>query len=387
MRLAVVSSHPIQYHAPLFREMARRLDLTVFFAHRATAADQSKAGFGVEFTWDVNLVEGYKHSFLKNDAKRPGIDRFGGCDTPDIGYHLRAGKFEAVLLLGWHLKSFLQGLFAAKQLALPVMVRGDSQLETPRSGIKSLAKVMLYPSFLRQFDAALYVGQRSRAYYERYHYPKSRLFFSPHCVDTEWFAMHATPHGGENLRAKHSIAADAKVVLFAGKLVPFKRPLDLIDAVGILRSRGCEVSIIVAGAGDLKDDMSRNAARLHVPLQHLGFCNQSEMPDVYAAANVLVLPSDGHETWGLVANEALACGRPVILSDAVGAAPDLVDGKGTGRIFPATDTAALAEAIDDVLSSPPSPQAIAIKSDAYSPAAAVDGVLAALENLRANVPS
>src|SRR5262245_57357800 len=112
MRLALVTSHPIQYYAPLFRTLAERLDLVVFFAHRATASDQAKAGFGVEFDWDVSLLSGYKHEFLRNVAAQPALDRFSGCNTPEIGERLHRGRFDAVLVQGWYLKSLLQAMFA-----------------------------------------------------------------------------------------------------------------------------------------------------------------------------------------------------------------------------------------------------------------------------------
>jgi hypothetical protein len=165
MRLAFVTSHPIQYYAPLFRALAHRVDLVVFFAHRATPSDQAKAGFGVEFEWDVALLFGYCHEFLHNVAIRPALDRFSGCDTPEIGERLRKGRFDAVLVQGWYLKCFLQAAFAAKRLSLPLIVRGDSQLDTPRSMLTRAAKSVVYPASLRLFDAALYVGERSRAYW------------------------------------------------------------------------------------------------------------------------------------------------------------------------------------------------------------------------------
>src|ERR1700730_7118336 len=108
MRLAVVSSHPIQYYAPIFRELDRRIDLEVFYAHRATPVDQAKAGFLTAFEWDVDLFSGYRSHFLTNVAKTPTTANFFGCDTPEISRCLRAGKFDAVLVLGWYLKSFLQ---------------------------------------------------------------------------------------------------------------------------------------------------------------------------------------------------------------------------------------------------------------------------------------
>ena len=123
MRLAVVTSHPVQYYAPLFRELQRRLDLTVFYGHQAGSADQAQAGFGVGFAWDSDLMSGYPYQFLVNRAKQPGLGHFAGIDTPDIKAHLQAGKFDAVLLIGWHKKFLLQALYAAKRLRLPEIGR------------------------------------------------------------------------------------------------------------------------------------------------------------------------------------------------------------------------------------------------------------------------
>ena len=238
--------------------------------------------------------------------------------------------------------------------------------------------MIAYPVFLRLFDAALYVGKRSRDYWTHYRYPASRLFFSPHGVDTEWFAMRATKAGRVEIRARLGLTENARAALFAGKLVSFKRPLDLISAVARLKSEGHELTILVAGAGPLENEMVAAAGGAGVSLHMLGFCNQTQMPAVYAAADVLVLPSDSSETWGLVANEALACGRPVVLSDGVGAAPDLAQDNKAGRAFPVGDIPALAAALHDVMKTPPSPRMIAAKSDAYSIAAAADGIEAGL---------
>src|SRR5881396_2777986 len=84
MRLGILTSHPIQYQAPWFRALAKEVDLEVFFAHRPSAAEQGKAGFGVAFEWDVDLLSGYRYRFLKNLSNKPGVDRFSGCDTPGI---------------------------------------------------------------------------------------------------------------------------------------------------------------------------------------------------------------------------------------------------------------------------------------------------------------
>lgn len=382
MRLAILTTHPVQYYVPLFRHLARILDVHVFFAHHATPMQQAAAGFGTAFEWDVDIGSGYAHTTLRNVASAPDASRFSGCDTPDIGEHLRHGRFDAVLTLGWHVKSLLQGIWAAKRQGLPVIVRGDSQLSTPRSAAKRWVKSLAYPAFLRVFDAALPVGARSRAYYEHYGFPRDRLFDSPHCVDTERFAEGASVEARNDLRRKMGVGADCKVVLFAGKLVTFKRPLDVIEAVAKSRAQGAVAHVVVAGAGDLSGRLDQRAQELAVPLTQLGFQNQSQMPGVYAAADVLVLPSSARETWGLVCNEALACGTPVVVSDAVGCAPDIALDGHVGRTFPLGDAAACARALNALFEQPPSQSEIRSVSERFSLAAASDGILSALEAVR-----
>jgi glycosyltransferase involved in cell wall biosynthesis len=377
-RLAVLSSHPIQYYGPLFRELAKTVDLQVFFAHQPSAEEQGRAGFGTAFTWDVEITAGYRHEFLDNVARRPGVDHFLGCDTPAVGERLAAGDFDAVMLTGWGLKSFLQGAVAAKRLGLPVLVRGDSQLLTPRSGLKAVTKELVYPAFLRLFDSALYVGQRAAAYYRHYRFPEDRLYFSPHCVDTDWFASRATGEARSRLRKQLGVSPATALVLFAGKLVPFKRPTDVVEAVAAARRDGLDVEVLVAGDGQLRADLIARAQATETPLHLLGFCNQTAMPEAYAAADCLVLPSDGNETWGLVANEALACGRPVIVSEACGCAPDLARGGEAGRSCAVGDIPAFAAAIRAVVDGPPALKLMQDLSNQYSLRAAAEGVITAL---------
>ncbi len=288
MRLAVVASHPIQYHAPIFRTLAERLDLKVFFGHQVTKIDQAKAGFGVGFDWDVDLLSGYEHVFLRNAARQPGLDRFGGCDTPDIRAQLAQDRFDALLVMGWHFKTYVQATLAAKRLKLPLLVRGDSQLTSRRSALKRALKAVSCPVFLRIFDAALYVGQRSQAYWHHYHYPKARLFFSPHCVDTKWFGTHATTDARNSLRARLGVRPERKVVLFAGKLLPFKRPIDAVEAIASLKAKGCELDLMIAGSGPPETEIATRASESGGTGPHLGFCNKSEMAAPYPAAHLLL---------------------------------------------------------------------------------------------------
>jgi glycosyltransferase involved in cell wall biosynthesis len=176
-------------------------------------------------------------------------------------------------------------------------------------------------------------------------------------------------------------------VLFVGKLLDRKRPLDMVSALRTLRDRGMNVCGVFAGDGPLRALLESRGHEWNVPLTFLGFRNQTELPEAYAIADVMILPSDGSETWGLVVNEALACGTPVVVSAAVGCAPDLVVEGQTGATYPMGDTLALADALQSVLAKPPSRAAIRAKIETYSVTAAARGVLDAVYWVAEKMPS
>lgn len=381
-KLGILASHPIQYQAPLFRELAQRCDLHVYFAHRQTPQAQAAAGFGVAFEWDVDLLSGYAHTFLTNVSSRPDTGSFRGCDTPAIAGEIKAGRFDVFLVMGWHLKCFWQAIRACQRQGVPVMVRGDSQLGTPRSRLKQAVKAVLYPWVIRQFDACLYVGQRNREYLAHYGAQADRLFFAPHCVDTQVFASAAAAVDREAVRAGWGLGRDDRAVLFAGKLMGRKRPADLVKAVAQLRSQGQHSVLVWAGDGPDRWALQALGESLGVPMVFLGFCNQSQLPGVYRSADVLALPSEGSETWGLVVNEALACGTPCVVSDACGCAPDMILPDVSGGVFELGDVGSLAKMLSNALRIDRDAPAISTLSNHYSVSATASGILAAAAALQ-----
>jgi glycosyltransferase involved in cell wall biosynthesis len=350
MRLGVLATHPIQYHAPLYRALAQQLDLTVFFAHQQTAQGQADAGFGVAFEWDVPLLDGYTHRFLNNRALEPSTQGFRGCDTPGIGPIIAEERFDAFLVNGWYNKSFWQAIRACWGTGTPLLVRGDSQLHTPRRWALRMAKELVYRTFIPRFDGYLVVGTRAREYYSYYGARPERMFFVPHFVDNAYFAAQAArlrPER-EDLRTRYGIREASRVFLFAGKFIPEKNPVDFVTAVAVLAQRHPDVEGVMVGDGALRPEIEAEVERTGAPVHLLGFFNQSQMPKAYALADALVLPSQA-ETWGLVVNEAMASGRPVVVSSAVGCAPDLVDEGRTGHVFAPGDIKGLCSAMERTL--------------------------------------
>ena len=344
-RVAVVASHPIQYQAPWFRSLSALVDLTVFFCHRQTAEDQARAGFDVAFDWDVPLLDGYRHEWLRNISARPGVESFRGCDTPQLATLLTRDSFDVCIVTGWYLKSYLQAIRSSRRHGLPVLVRGDSQLKGPRSALKSAAKYVPYRLMLRRIDGHLHVGRANADYLRYYGVDDSRMFFAPHFVENDRFAAAAADARmtGADVEARHRVTSqeNATVFVFAGKFVSRKRPADFIEAIRQARIRGAQVAGLMVGSGPEESALRNMAAGL--PVHFAGFKNQSEIATWYAAADFIVLPSDGRETWGLVVNEAMAAGLPAIVSDEVGCGPDLVTPGETGWVFRTGDSMALAD--------------------------------------------
>ena len=333
--IAIVASHPVQYQAPFFKRLAQRAELTVFFCQRHEPALERAAGYGDAFSWDVPLTDGYRHEWLTNVAPRPAVDRFSGCDTPDVADRIAERRFDACIVQGWYLKSYAQAILACKRHGVPVLLRGDSQLATNRSLVKRAIKYWPYRVLLNAVAGHLVVGAANREYLANFAVPETKLFDVPHAVDDAWFAAEARTAresgNRERERAALGIPADATVAVFVGRLVDMKRPLDFIRA---LTDSVVPPNLwgLVVGSGPLERDARALTDTLGARVRFAGFRNQRSLPGVYACADMLVLPSDARETWGLVANEALAAGVPIVVSDAAGCARDLAIG-GAGRQY------------------------------------------------------
>ena len=389
-RLAIVTTHPIQYHAAWFRALAAHphIDLHVFFCHQATPKEQSAAGFGVEFDWDISLLDGYPYRFLKNEAAQPTLNEFYGLDTPEIRNLIEEEKFDAVVINGWHYKSAWQTMRACWKTKTPVMMRSDSHLHTDRSGVKRAAKWPLYRWFIPKLDACLAVGKWSRDYFLHYGAAPERTYIVPHAVDSEFFLEESRKLVPErqNLRGQWGILDASTVFLFAGKFIDKKRPLDFVKAIGAASKSDATICGLMVGDGPLRSACEELTKIQSFPIIFGGFLNQSEIPRAYVAADALILPSDSGETWGLVVNEAMACGLPCFVSDRVGCGPDLIVQDITGAVFPMGQTSKLAELITKYAAEPSRLSAMGQRAkekvQASSVDAAVNSLVQAILNTR-----
>jgi glycosyltransferase involved in cell wall biosynthesis len=351
-RLAVIVSHPIQYFAPLYQRLARRddIDLRVFFTWHGGEGPVRDRGFAQDIAWDIPLTEGYAYETVPNTSRDAGTHHFFGLRNPSLVVRVAAWRPDAVIVHGWAWLSHLQALRVLPRRGIRTLLRGDSHLlDTVRSGVRWQMKKFLLTRFFAWPAGFLVAGGANRAYYEAFRVSQARLFPCPHSIDVARFAAPADAHEAEAARWRQEldIAPDFTVILYAGKFEPRKCPIELVRAVVGLERR--DTAVVLVGAGELQGEVEAIAAAHPRQVRVLPFQNQSRMPIVYRLGDLFVLPSAYGESWGLAVNEALACGRPVLVSDRVGCAADLVDSS-CGRVFAQEDPAALMQVLRELTS-------------------------------------
>jgi glycosyltransferase involved in cell wall biosynthesis len=209
----------------------------------------------------------------------------------------------------------------------------------------------LHRALLNRCRAFLPIGDASRDFYLGYGVAQERLFDAPYFVDNARFVASAAECAPrrEALRSRWGIPDQAVCFCYAGKLEPKKRILDLLGALRIAIAQSpVPLHLLVVGTGELMPQARALVEQFALPVTFAGFLNQTEIAAAYVAADCLVLPSDHGETWGLVVNEAMACGRPAVVSDRVGCARDLVTDGVTGAVFPFGDVARLARCLAEL---------------------------------------
>jgi glycosyltransferase involved in cell wall biosynthesis len=381
--LAVLTTHPIQYQVPLWQAMAKdgRVPFEVWYLTSHATKPTRDREFGKEFAWDLDLLAGYPHKFL-DVASDATPNSFWKCRLREkLRDRLRTSGARTLWINGWQVAAYWQAVSEAKLAGVEVWLRGESNDLAPTPLWKAPIKRIALDWLFKRIDRFLYIGSANKRLYQKFGVPDEKLFQAPYAVDNARFATQAEGLRGHKsaIRSQWNIPEGAFVILFCGKFIPKKRPADLIAAVSRLLSReqgagargqesgnashvtrhtSLKPHLLFVGSGELGDAMraachvvydteSLNSSHVtgHASLpvasgsspssqlpassfrkpaaSFAGFLNQTEISRAYVAADVLVLPSDYNETWGLVVNEAMASGLPCIVSDHCGCAEDL----------------------------------------------------------------
>lgn len=351
--LVVLTSHPIQYQAPLWREMAKAgIDFEVWFLTPHAMQPTEDIEFGKTFAWDLDLLEGYRYRFLEIDGGW-SLNSFWGIRVRDNWKQLfERHSVTHLWIEGWRFYVLWQAASSAASAGLRLWMRAEANNCSSRNWIKALVRRRSLKWLFSKFDQFLCIGSANRRFYLSMGVCPEKIIDAPYCVDNDRFAAEAAERRPRRsaIRDKWNIPKSSYCVLFCGKLIQKKRPLDVISALQEFPLGS--VHLLVVGEGELIEDMRRLTnvvfdflegttfnVRKTVPASFVGFLNQSKIVDAYVAADCLVLPSNAGETWGLVVNEAMASGLQCIVSDQCGCSEDLLLAE---RIYPMGDIKSLA---------------------------------------------
>jgi glycosyltransferase involved in cell wall biosynthesis len=333
VRLAIVATHPVQYNAPWFRKLSENADveLRVFYTWHSGQAPVHDAGFGRAIAWDIPLTEGYPFELV---APSSAVERrtFWNMDSPQLIQRLKKFRPDVVLVFGWNYRSHFRVMrhFHGR---VPVLFRGDSTLLDQQSSVRAFARTATLRFAYQFVDFALSVGANNRDYFLHHGLRTNQIVHVPHAIDNHRFASvdSGFEQSAQSQRAALGFGEDCTVVLFAGKFELKKCPDRLISAFCRVMEKRPDLRLLLVGSGPL-ESMLKSTAAGNQGIRFLPFQNQMEIPAIYRVGDVTTLPSSHDETWGLCLNESMASGRPVLASDRVGAARDLVIPGETGFV-------------------------------------------------------
>jgi len=353
-RIAVLNTHPIQYFAPLYAYLNAQPDfgITAIYLSDFSLRGAHDQGFGQTVQWDLELLSGYRNIFVGRAAHALEPDRgFWSIATPQVWSAVRNGGFDALWLHGHAYAANLIALAAARSVGMPVLMRCETHLGLPRGGMKRALRGPLLRALYSQCDRFLAIGSMNRDFYLAMGCDPRRIFSVPYSVDNDRFIRSAAMTAQERAEARRTLGVfdNRPIVLYASKFQQRKHPDDLVRACRRLSQEGVSFHLVMVGSGEMDSNLRALVEELAMPDAHfVGFVNQSALPKVYAACDVFVLPSEA-EPWGLVVNEAMCAGLPIVAARGVGSAADLVLPGENGAIFDARDIDGLAACLRPIL--------------------------------------
>ncbi len=364
--------------------MARhpQLDFHVAYCSLRGAEAGHDPEFGRSVKWDIPLLDGYAWTHVPNRGS--GSESFWGLYNPGLWKLIREGHYDAALCYtGYPRATFWISYVAAKLSHTAFLFGTDTITLSPLDGRewKRSVKRLLWPLLFRLADQVIVPSSGTRDLMLSLGIPEERITLTPYVVDNDWWVAQSTRVDRESIRASWGVSRSDTVFLFCAKLQPWKRPHDLLEAF-----RKADLSnafLVFAGEGPLRTSLEKEAARLGISdrVRFLGFVNQTQLPAVYTASDLLVLPSV-YDAFGVVVNEAMLCGCPVIASDRVGAARDLVMHGRTGFVYPCADVDALArvmrQSVSGELSLSELSRAAGARMESWSPRENIQGTLSAV---------
>jgi glycosyltransferase involved in cell wall biosynthesis len=350
-RVLAVCAHPVQYMSPILRLMARhpQLDLKVAYCSLRGATAGHDPEFNATVQWDVPLLDGY--DWIEVPNRGSGSESFFGLHNPGLWKMILDGHYDAVLIYtGYPRSSFWISYFASKLSRTAFIFGTDATTLVPMTGPswKKYVKRLVWPILYRLASQVIVPSNGTRDLMRSLGIPEERITLTPYSVDNDWWLARSREVDRAAVRASWGVPSETAVLLFCAKLQPWKRPQDLLQAFA--QSNLQNAVLIIAGEGPLRAAMEKQATSLGIAdrVRFLGFVNQTQLPALYTASDLLVLPSS-YEAFGVVVNEAYMCGCPVVASDHVGAARDLIAPVNPNLVYPCGEVPGLARILHDTL--------------------------------------
>jgi len=355
-KVLVLASHVVPYGSAGFRLLAQdpRLDIQVAYCSMQGAERGLDPEFEREIQWDEPLLEGFSWVHVPNKSLRPGLGRFFGLWNPGLWSLIRTGGFDAIVIYtGYMYASFWLSVLAARSKRVAVIISSDSTTTQSRdgSGWKRQIKPFILGHVYQAIDVLMAGSPAVEELALKLGMPKERIVVIPSGMNKEEWIARTARFDRSLVRDGWGIPADAPVVFYCGKLQPWKRPLDLVRAFAKAAVPGAY--LVFAGDGPKRGELEleTRALRVEERVRILGFVNLSQLPGLYKASDLFVLPSE-YDPCPLVVPEAMLSGLPVILSAAVRGRLGMIDQGKSGFTYPCSDSERLAEILKKVLSNP-----------------------------------
>lgn len=350
-----LNSHPIQYFAPLYQQFNVKgsMKLTVWYCSDESISGKMDKGFGEKVKWDIPLLEGYHSVFIKNHSWKPSIHKgFWGLFNPGIILMLYKQPRSVLIIHGWAYATNIIAIIFGKIFGHTICLRGETPLnqELNKNSLFTTVKYSYLRSLFIFINHFLYIGKQNKLFYRKLHVKEDKLLFVPYAVDNNRFRKIFNSTDKRASRVALQLPVDKKIILYSGKYIKKKRPLDLLKAFNEIAG-STDACLVMVGEGDCRSVMENyiNDNELNKRVVLTGFINQSLIPAYYRAADIFVMCSGIGETWGLSVNEAMNFGLPVIVSDTCGAAYDLVESGKNGEVFETGNIHQLASTIQKYL--------------------------------------
>jgi glycosyltransferase involved in cell wall biosynthesis len=360
------------YRIPVFNALARRagLDLHVIFLAETDEALRRWRIYTEEIRFSYEVLPSWrwcagKRSLLVNRGLWSAFE---------------AACPQTVLCGGYNYPASWESLWWARRRNVRFVLWTESNERDKRSGRAGVEWLKRY--FVSSCDAFVVPGKSSFAYARTLGASEQVIFTAPNAVDNTFFATQAENTRAHATEFQEKLKLPSRFILFVGRLAPEKGVFDLLEAYAklesILRS---EVGLVFAGDGVSREELAQQAKRISPGVVCFpGFAQREDLAGLYALAETLVLPTHS-DPWGLVVNEAMACGLPIVVSSVAGCTADLVEDRWNGYVVPPRDSEKLSVAINSLVRQPELRRQMGVRSleriRNYSPEACADGLAAA----------